>query len=103
MDKIKWIKLKRIAEEVTNKKVEFVASTHITDYRAFVICDKHDNITVYFNMEYAKDIKLIIISLAHELAHVVLMNDAHDNQFEDEKEKLITKITKNYNKEELCA
>ena len=66
MDKIKWIKLKRIAEEVTNKKVEFVAYIHYR-YRAFVICDKHDNITVYFNMEYAKDIKLIIISLAHEL------------------------------------
>ncbi len=95
MNRIKWLKLKSIVKEITEKEVEFVASTHPSEFRAFVVA-KGNKIEIYLNMEFAKDVDDVIKSLAHEVAHVLLNDNKHTNKFRDKWNDLTKTITEKY-------
>lgn len=98
---IKWIRLKNICCELTGLDVQIIASTHESNYRAFV---RREGliIEIYLNLKFAKTINDVIESLAHELAHVILDSDRHCNNFTIKMNELKNLIKEKY-KEGTCV
>jgi len=88
--KIYWKRLKKITEEITNKKVEIIMNIENSNLRGAI--QSNHKIIIYLNMSYNKSINDIIKTLAHEITHYLLQDKEHTNEFImkcDEVEKLI--------------
>lgn len=78
--KIKWKRLKKIAEEIAGKPVHISASTLVENMRAGVV-DNGKEVEILINLNVIKSLEEVIKAIAHELAHVVLQTD-NENKIE---------------------
>jgi Zn-dependent peptidase ImmA (M78 family) len=76
---IYWKRLKTIAEEIVNKKVEIIMNIENSDLRGAI--QSNGKIIIYLNMSYNKSIDDIIKTLAHEITHFILQDEEHTNEF----------------------
>ncbi len=100
-DKIRWKLLKHIAKKETGRKVIFVASAGEKETREIRggVAINPTQIVVYLNLELNKKVKDVILTLAHELAHIKEPEEkVHSNEFYDEMNRLQKVITEEYEK-----
>ena len=98
MSSILWSRLRDIASRSVGKNVQLFATTEMDHNLRAVVRSQLDTTEIILNLAYNKTIGQIIKSLAHELAHVKLGNNGHDNQFKEEWGRLVKVITDEYNK-----
>lgn len=92
---MKWLKLKRICEDILKRKVEINGSTSIYGIKAGLVDDgKTAEILINFNI--LKKENDIIKGVAHELAHSILFTDTENEQHKIKWEKLEKIIKEKY-------
>lgn len=75
----KWLKLRRVAEEITKKPTDIHLSTEFDErlnLRSHVVFNDM-RVDVFLNARYAKEMDWIVDSMAHELAHVFYGDSGH--------------------------
>jgi predicted metal-dependent hydrolase len=97
-DRIRWLRLQKIATEIANRKVtiNLTTSSKITGYRALTEFNSQ-SMLVYMNGCLIKSVEEVIDALAHELAHVTLGTKDHGNEFDLEWARIRSLITERYN------
>ncbi len=96
--KIKWLRLKRIAQDMSGRKVEISGSTSLrSEIKAAVQYDDK-NVDIAINLGCIKSIKDVIAAISHELAHVILGVDTDDQSHQKEWVRLEEEITRLYHK-----
>lgn len=97
---IKWLRLKRIAEQISNRKIEILASTDLDANINAAVSFDEKSASVAINLANIKSVNDVINALSHELAHVVLETNEDDNAHFKKWESLRLKITKCYERRE---
>lgn len=80
--KIKWRRLKAIAERVAQRKVEIHCSTDALNDNIRAATQYSDELAhIVINLKEVKSAKDVIAAISHELAHIVLDTDQEDETF----------------------
>jgi hypothetical protein len=98
MSSILWSRLRDIASRNVGKNVQLFATTEMDNNLRAVVKSQLDTTEIILNLSMNKTIGQVIKSLAHELAHVKLGNNEHNNPFKEEWGRLVGAITEEYNK-----
>lgn len=97
--KIKWKKLKKISKEICKKQVDITLTTIEEEGEnvraATVFNSKGAHIVI--NGNKIKSVDDIINSISHELSHIVLGNNNHDDRFYTEWNRIYSTINIEYN------
>jgi len=81
MVEVKWLRIRRIAEELVNKRVELYLSTAVPPHLKGVVEIERDTVYIVLNMAYSKEIDDVLDIVAHELAHVKTKELSHNAAF----------------------
>lgn len=81
MVEVKWLRIRRIAEELVNKRVELYLSTAVPPHLRGVVEMEDDAAYIVLNMAYSKEIDNVLDIVAHELAHVKTGELSHTTAF----------------------
>ncbi len=93
-NRIKWKKLKTIAEDICKKEVNISGSTLVNTVKAAVI-DDGTTVEILINLNILKSLEDVIQGISHELAHTLLKTE-DDNKINNEWRTLYTEIKKRY-------
>ncbi len=87
--KIFWMRLKSICEELSDQAVDLTLTTQLNpDIRGAVVRTGPGHIDIVMNPADSKDADSVILTLAHELAHVTNGSPEHDEAFCEERDRL---------------
>lgn len=81
MIEVKWLRIRRLAEELCGKRVELYLSTAVPPHLRGVVELDQDTAYIVLNMAYSKEIGQALKIVAHELAHVVTGELRHTAAF----------------------
>lgn len=98
--RIKWKKLKTIAQALFNTKVSIYATTEVDrladpNLRA-VLTQEEDGVGILINLNRNKTLDDMIDCIAHEGAHYTLNSPDHDKRFGEEQRRLRNIIINRY-------
>lgn len=93
---MKWLKLKKICQEICNKKVHIHSSTDMPNNHIAGAEFDNKEVNIILNMQYTKTKNDIIKAIAHEITHVLKNSNEHTVDFEDEWRKNEEQIIKKY-------
>ena len=95
---IKWLRLKRICEELCGRIVRIHSSTELSDDQVAGVEFNNDEVNIILNMRLTKSESMIIRALAHEMLHVINNNNSHNIDFDEKWNDLEEKIRMEYEK-----
>ena len=78
---IKWLRLKRICEELTNRIVQIHSSTELDDDHIAATEFNEQEATILLNSGRTKSVEMVIKAIAHELTHIQENNNNHNIAF----------------------
>lgn len=96
-NRIKWKKLKSIAENICGREVNISGSTLVNTVKAAVI-DDGTTVEILINFNILKSLEDIIQGISHELAHV-LLKTKDENKITPKWETVYENIKKRYEEE----
>ncbi len=99
-NKIKWGRLKRIAQKISGKNVDIYGSTRMSPEIRSAVEFNGGRADIGINLKQVKNVQEVIEALAHELAHVVLGDSAHTEEHKKKWRELTDKIKVKYEEEE---
>ncbi len=95
---IKWLRLKRICEELSNRTVQIHSSTELDDDHIAATEFNEQEATILLNSGRTKSIEMVIKAIAHELTHIQENNNNHNIDFNEKWEKNVEIVNEKYNK-----
>ena len=95
---IKWLRLKRICEELCGRTVRIHSSTELSDDQVAGVEFNNDEVNIILNMRLTKSESMIIRALAHEMLHVINNNNSHNIDFDENWRDLEERIRIEYEK-----
>ncbi|MFA5764667.1 MAG: hypothetical protein WC929_00775 [Bacilli bacterium] len=95
---IKWLRLKRICEEMTNRIVQIHSSTELDDDHIAATEFNEQEATILLNSGRTKSVEMVIKAIAHELTHIQENSNNHNIDFNEKWEKNVEIVTEKYNK-----
>ena len=84
---MKWVKLKKICEDIIKRKVDISGSTSINGIKAGLV-DDGNKAEILINFNLLKKDDAVIEGVAHELAHSILFSDKEDAEHKEKWEEL---------------
>ncbi|MCD6124306.1 SprT-like domain-containing protein [bacterium] len=91
---LRWLKLKKIAEEITKESVDIHITTQLKE-NIRGVCTRNmqtNGVEILLNAKYAKKEDDVIETLAHELAHLKVKG--HGKSFQKEMDRIKELIKK---------
>lgn len=79
---MKWLRMKDVLSSMTQRPVEIVLSTELSDNLRSAIEFSDTNVLLCLNAKYSKNDDDIIETVAHEIAHVIVGNNQHNTEWE---------------------
>ena len=97
-DKIKFKKLKNIAERIAEKPVNITSTTMFDakDERKAVVTFNKSRVDIVINSLRIKSVEDVIEAISHEIAHVRIGSDKHNDEFAKLWNELYSKIRVEY-------
>jgi len=81
---IRWIRLKKICEELCGREVHIHSSTEMPDDHV-AGCEFNDDVAdIILNMKLTKSEDMVIKAIAHEMVHILNNNNKHNIMFDKE-------------------
>jgi len=85
---IRWQRIQKEASKIAGRGITIHGTTALPeDIRAFVK-DDAKQVEIVLNMKFNKTEKDVVLSLAHELAHVTLGDEGHGDTHTDEAKRI---------------
>lgn len=91
--KIRWIRLKKICEELTGCPVRLTASTSLPYNLKGSIVQDSKGYHIILNACHVKTESEVVEVISHELAHIKFPGQ-HSNKYEEEMKRLLKQIKK---------
>ena len=95
---IKWLRLKRICEELSNRTVQIHSSTELDDDHIAATEFNEQEATILLNSGRTKSIEMVIKAIAHELTHIQENNNNYNIKKKKKWEKNVEIVNEKYNK-----
>lgn len=95
---IKWLRLKRICEELSGRTVQIHSSTEVADDHIAATEFNETEATILLNSGRTKSLEMVIRAIAHEITHIQESNDKHNIDFNEKWEKNVVIVTEKYNR-----
>ncbi len=93
---IKWLRLRRLAEQIAGCPVRLHGSTELPAEMRAAVESAPGKMDIVLNFQHIKSAEMAIKAVAHEVAHVILGNAQHDNVFKSKWEEVEQLIKKDY-------
>ncbi len=94
--KIKWRRLKRIAETIANRPVTIHCSTEVPLSLKAAADIYDERIDIVFNLQHIKSEEDILRALSHELTHVITAGQNHNQDFDTTWAQIYTELQQKY-------
>lgn len=79
---MKWLKIRNVLKEMCGgREIEIMLSTELPGDLKSVVEFTNDTAVFYLNAQYAKTFEDVANIIGHEVAHVILGTDIHDEAF----------------------
>lgn len=78
---MKWLKIKALLGEILGRPVDILMSTELDDNIRSAVEFNQSHVVLYMNARFCKDVESVIENVAHEITHVLLWSNVHDNEF----------------------
>lgn len=95
-DRIKWMRLQGIAEELVGRRVEINLSTMLPEQVISVVDYGKREAIISLNAQFCKEAEDVIRAVAHEVAHVRTETSEDTQELLGEWDRLTIVITKEY-------
>lgn len=95
---VKWVRIKRICEEMCGKSVHIHSSTDVSDDQIAGVEFTATEVNIILNMRRTKKESMILKAIAHEMTHVILGNREHGINFKEQWKTNEQFIVQEYNK-----